>query len=207
MSPSPTVPRRYSGATIVCIGSGPSLTTADLVKCIGSPIVAVNDSYQATVGPPPVAIFAADAAWWARSPDACRRDTLKYCLSPAWVDGTAGVRTLVRTGQRGLECDPTGLRSGGHSGYAAINLAYHLGAATIVMLGYDMQPAEDGAHHYFGEHPDGSHPRYQQWLWLYGGLTEALAREDVRLINASRRTAIQGVPRVALEEVLADAAA
>ena len=205
MSSPAAVPRRYPGATILCAASGPSLTVADLAACADFPCVAVNDTYQ--LHPAPAAIFAADPKWWARMSGARVRNTLKYCLSPTWVDGADGIRVLVRTGQRGLERDPTGLRSGGHSGYAAINLAYHLGAATIVLLGYDMQPAEDDTHHWFGAHPDGSHPRYQQWAGLYATLTEALASEGVRLINATRRTAIPYVPQVALEEVLADAAA
>jgi hypothetical protein len=205
MPPRARVPRAYPGATIICAASGPSLTAPDLLACVGLPIVMVNDTYQRVVGA--AAIFAADSRWWARMPAARARDTLKYCLTPVWKDGTDGVRVLERTGQTGLEHDPTGLRSGGHSGYAAINLAYHLGASIIVLLGYDMQPAADGTHHWFGGHPDGSHPRYQQWIALYGELTEALAAADVRLVNATRRTAIREVPQVTLREALADVAA
>ncbi len=171
------------------------------------PVVAVNDTYQLAHRHMRAVIFAADAAWWTRTPKARARDTLKYCLTPTWSDGSDGIRRLARTGQKGLELGPTGLRSGGHSGYAAINLAYHLGAATIVLLGYDMQPSVDGTHHWFGAHPDGKHPRYAQWLGLYAELAGALHQHGVRLVNASRQTAIPGVIRCTLEEVLADAAA
>lgn len=201
-----SVPRLFPGATIICAASGPSLTLDDLATCdcTGVPTVAINDTYR-LVGDA-VAIFAADAKWWARTPAARQRPSYKYCLSPTWVDGTDGIRTLARTGQTGLELDPTGLRSGGHSGYAAINLAYHLGASTIVLLGYDMKPGPDGAHHWFGEHPDGSHPRYEQWLRLYPELCWELWQQGVRLWNASRETAIpEEATRVSLEQVLAHA--
>lgn len=196
----PTVPRLFPGATIICAASGPSLTKFDLATCWQFPIVAINDTYRLV--PEAAVIFAAEATWWKRTPAARQRPSYKYCLSPAWKDGTDGITTLVRTGQRGLELDPTGLRSGGHSGYAAINLAYHLGAKTIVLLGYDMQPGPDGVQHWFGAHPDGSHPRYAQWLGLYNRLSWELWQHGVRLWNASRETAIPDVTRCTLKAAL-----
>ncbi len=174
------------------------MTDADCASAL--PCIAVNDTYRRVTDP--VAIFAADIAWWIRSPEARACATAKYCLSGAGGIGTEDIHMLQRTGQTGLETNPSGLRSGGHSGYAAINLAYHFGASTIVLVGYDMQVASDGAHHWFGEHPDQSHPRYAQWLPLYAGLALALAAAGVTLINASRETAIHGVQRRSLEEVL-----
>jgi hypothetical protein len=124
------------------------------------------------------------------------------------------VTRLPRTGQTGLERTPPGLRSGGHSGYAAIGLAYHwlaeqglLPGATLALLGYDMQPAPpDGngsapVHHFFGEHPDGSHPRYPQWIGLYCELKRELAQDGVRLVNCSRATALR-IPRLEPEALL-----
>jgi hypothetical protein len=35
----------------------------------------------------------------------------------------------------------------------AINLAVHLGAARIILLGYDLSPARMGGH-WFGDHPE-----------------------------------------------------
>ena len=193
------VPRRFVGRTVVCLGSGPSLTPEDLalVAASGHPTIAVNDTYARA--PWADVIFAADPAWWHQHPIALLHPATKYTLE---YGAPVGVLRLVRTGQTGLERAPYGLRSGGHSGYAAVNLAFLSGARCIILLGYDMQPAADGRHHYFGDHPDGSHPRYVQWLDGYATLVHELGREGVRLCNASRVTAITAVPRVRLEDEL-----
>jgi hypothetical protein len=66
------------------------------------------------------------------------------------------LQLLQVSGQPGLDLRPGWVRTGGHSGYTAINLAVHLGATRIVLLGYDMMASPQGAHHFFGAHPDGS---------------------------------------------------
>ena len=48
-----------------------------------------------------------------------------------------GIPEFTNTGEEGLELDPTGLRNGQNSAYAAINLAVHMGARTVVLLGVD----------------------------------------------------------------------
>lgn len=197
---SPVVVRRFPASTIVCLGSGPSLTPEDVAFCQSKAIViAVNDA--AVLAPWASVVFAADLLWWGRNYMARRLLGLKYALASSHKR-IPGVEVLERTGQEGLETDPTGLRSGGHSGYAAINLAVHLGARQIVLLGYDLKPDPTGRHHYFGGHPDGSHPRYDQWRPLYQTLLEPLQALGISLVNASRQTSIRSVPRLPLREAL-----
>lgn len=196
----PAVVRRFAGSTIVCLGSGPSLTSEDVTFCRSRAItLAINDTY--TVAPWASVLFASDLLWWARNSAARRIVGLKYALASAH-ERVPGVEVLDRTGQEGLELEPTGLRSGGHSGYAAINLAVHLGARRIVLLGYDMQSTLGGKHHYFGAHPDGSHPRYDHWRGLYATLLDPLTALGISLVNASRATSITAVPRIGLREAL-----
>lgn len=124
-------------------------------------------------------------------------------MAPVFNAPPQALTFVQSTGQRGLETRPIGLRTGGHSGYAAINLAYLLGARVIILLGYDMQPSVDGRHHAAGiDRP--RHPRYLQWLPLYAELRWQLAMHGVHLLNASRATAIptEDVPRVALDLAL-----
>ena len=57
---------------------------------------------------------------------------------------------ILKKGQKfGLESARDTLAHGNNSGYAAINLAVHLGAARIVLLGYDM--GNDGKVSHFHE--------------------------------------------------------
>jgi len=195
-----TVPCLYTGSTIVCLGSGPSLTPEDVADCrrFNTYIIAVNDAYHLAPWAP--VIYSSDATWWRRHADLASSSAVKYTIDDEARD-LLWVKRLARSGQSGLELDPRGLRSGGHSGYAAINLAAHLGAATIVLLGYDMQPGRQG-HHFFGDHPDGSHVPYETWIDVYTTLLSPLAEQRITIWNASRETAITAIPRRPLHAAL-----
>jgi hypothetical protein len=112
------------------------------------------------------------------------------------------VQVLQNTGTDGLELAPTGLRTGINSGYQALNLAVHLGADRILLLGYDMGP--DGTRdHWFGEHPDCQPSPYAQMREYFETLVAPLAELGISVINCSRRTALTAFPCVPLEQELA----
>ena len=97
-----------------------------------------------------------------------------------------------------LDLRPGHVRSGitGNSGFQAINLAYHLGATLIVLLGYDMT----GGGHFFGYHPreiNTHRAPADRFVSSYRCLKNA----PVRILNASRDTAITTLPRIKLEDV------
>ncbi len=195
------VPRLFQGQTIVCVGSGPSLSVADIrfAQGAGARILAVNSSYKLVPNEPDV-LFAADAKWWGWNPDALNLACLKFALPPTDLPG---VTTLEWTLGEGLDENPAQVRGGGHSGYAAINLAAHLGAAKIILLGYDLCPDASGADHCHAPHPDGSHPKYEHRIGVYASLLQPLATFGISCVNASRRTAIPSLPRLSLAEALA----
>lgn len=192
---------------VVCICPGPSLTYTDLRHVYDLPphvkTITVNDAYR----PFPHAQFrfAADGIWWAKRTDAY--DPAKYggaCYTLEY-GGPPSVHKLDYSAAIPLSDDPRMLATGGHSGYAAINFAYLLGAKTIVLLGYDMQPHPvSGLHHFGGDEPGQRHPRYHLWINRYGPLCQLLARAGVSLINCSRHTAIPAadVPRQLLDDIL-----
>lgn len=197
------VPSLWPGGTIVCIASGPSLTAADVAYCRDRAIVlAVKDAIR--LAPWADALYACDARWW-RIQHALHAHVMgpKYSLEPAAAP--FGVSILRDTGREGLELDPTGLRTGQHSGYQAINLAVHFGARRIVLLGYDLR-ADDAQPHYFGPHPWPT----RSWHELgplfrahYETLRAPLETLGVTLVNCSRETALESVPRASLQETLA----
>ena len=114
-------------------------------------MVVINDSYRLV--PAADVLYFCDARWWRwhhGEPDFRAFAGLKVKLEPGVPE--PGLHVLRNAGVDGLESDPSALRHGRNSGYQAIGLAVHLGAARIVLLGYDMQP--DGRRiHWFGEHP------------------------------------------------------
>lgn len=96
------------------------------------------------------------------------------------------------------------IHQGGNSGYQAINLAYLWGARAIVVLGLDCGAGPDGEAHWFGQHTHpnlGKHQPYDTWRAKFPLLARDLEIEGVRVINASRRTALDCFERMALEDV------
>lgn len=202
-----SVPRRYPGSTIVCIGGGPSLTAADVDGCRGKAVViAVNDAYR--LAPWAEALYACDAKWWMAHNGVPGFAGAKWSLdTPNWAtlrNRLTDVQLLENTGAQGLEPSPTGLRTGKNSGYQAINLAVHYGAQRILLLGYDMQPARSGQSHWFGEHP---HPirtvsPYPYFLGMFDSLRDPLRELQIEVINCSRETALTCFPRQPLAAAL-----
>jgi hypothetical protein len=197
-----TVPLAWPGSTVVCIGTGPSLTRADVEACRGKArVIAVNDAY--TIAPFADVLYACDAKWWAwhkGAPEfAGLKYTLKRPLTPApklWP----GVVALKDCGRLGLSVDPEGLKTGHNSGYQALNLAVLFGAARIVLLGYDMHAT--GKDHYFGKHPDHTRPPFRQCIDAFTSLLAPLKELEVAVINCTPGSALKCFPMGTLAEAL-----
>jgi hypothetical protein len=194
------VPKLWPNSTIVCIASGPSLTQADVDYVRGKcdAVIVVNNCYQ--LAPWADALYACDYRWWNEHRGVMAFKGLKYSLqrqSGKWK----GVKVLQNTGPDGLERKPNGLKTGRNSGYQAMNLAFHLGAKRIVLLGYDMQYTH-GKSHWHGDHPWGGKPPVQSFRGMFRGIVGPLAKEGVSVVNCTRETSLDCFPLMALEEAL-----
>src|SRR3990167_1952589 len=113
------VPHLWPGSTIVGMGGGPSLTPEDVDAVRDrAHVIAVNDAYR--LAPWADVLYAADAKWWRWHQGVPTFPGLKYTVQPeaaVWP----GVQVLQNTGERGVEIDPRGLRTGRNSGYQAMN--------------------------------------------------------------------------------------
>lgn len=200
------VPRLWPNSTIVCLGTGPSLTQDDIDFVHGeAKVIAVNDAYR--VAPWAHVLYAADHYWWRLHEGVPTFRGMKYSIMP---DGHQtpqrefhDVEILRNTGQDGLERDPHALRTGENSGYQAINLAVHLGASRIILLGYDLQNT-GGRKHFFGDHPPSlqQHSQYATFLRHFATLPEPLAAAGVQVMNATRATALTVFPQMDLKHAL-----
>ena len=101
--------------------------------------------------------------------------------------------------------DPGLLHTGNNSGYQAIGLAVLLGAARILLLGYDMSRTGGKSHHH-GDHPSGLNNPTGEQLQRYAAAFETLPpdldRLGIECINCSRETALTCFPRARIEDVL-----
>lgn len=195
---SVTVPKLWSGSTVVCIGGGPSLTVEDVNFVRGrARVIAINDAYK--LAPWADVLYACDGKWWNWHQGVPTFTGLRYALVRSASRWTVDV--LKNTGPEGLELDPSGLRTGKNSGYQAINLAVHLGGTRVLLLGYDMQ-ATGGKEHWFGDHPNKSPSPYPSWLREFDTIVGPLKAAGVHVVNCSRRTALTCFPQMPIEQAL-----
>lgn len=196
-----SVPRQFAGATIVCLATGPSLTQADVDFCRGkATVIAIKNAYD--LAPWADVVYGAGVdrtQWWEQNGArvAAAHQGLRFTLDPKasqWA-------SLLRWGtDTGLSLDPDRLALGRNSGYQAINLAVLLGAAKIVLLGYDLRR---GAQNNFYEGPDkGPASKYRDWLPLFDTLIEPLNRLGVTVVNCTPDSALECFPKMSLAEAL-----
>lgn len=206
------VPRLWPGATIVCLACGPSLTAADakLVRAAREAgrvrVIAINAAVR--LAPWADVRYAYHAIDWCRPEDAgilASFEGLRFAVEPAAAE--FGATILHATGTEGLELtEPGAIRHGHNSGFAAVNLAVLLGAARVVLVGYDMQRAGGdprGALHFYPCAGTVGRGEFATWLRIFQTLPPALEAVGVTVVNASRVTALEVFPRVELEAALA----
>ncbi|HEY5597204.1 MAG TPA: hypothetical protein VIK47_00240, partial [Kiloniellales bacterium] len=117
------------------------------------------------------------------------------------------IRLLENTGVDGLELRRNGLRTGRNGGYQAINLAVHLGARRILLLGYDMRAAADWRTHWFGDHadwPTRASVYETAMLPHFPGLAAALRTAGVETVNCTPGSALTDFPNSDVEMALAE---
>jgi hypothetical protein len=198
-----TVERLWPASTVVCIGTGPSLTREDVDACRGrARVIAIKHAIE--WAPWADALYGSGGdggKWWQRNgPGLADYQGLRYTLDPK---AAPWATVLKNAGFTGLESSPSGLRTGKNSGFAAINLAVHLGASRIVLLGYDMRPDATDRDHFFGQHWHHGRVPLRMFVELFDSLVEPLRALGIQILNATRSTALTAFPCVSLEEALA----
>lgn len=205
------LPRLCDSGTVFCLATGPSLTPEDVNAVRGhGTVIAVNDAHL--LAPWADVLYSSDRYWWKYH--ACvptfagLRATIEFSpgrYAKELAELSPEMYFLRNTGHQGVEADPTGIRTcGQNSGGAAVNVALHLGARRIVLLGYDCG-VPGGKRHFFGDHP----PRIQQHVSLFPTWRAAFEQMrapfdalGVEVVNCSRSTAINAFRCAPLAEVL-----
>lgn len=210
-----TISKSWPGETCVILAGGPSLVMQDLsALSIHRPkVITINDSWR--LWPYADVFYFCDQEWYENQLDRNRLSLCQAChfrdllVTGFWLKGGEELRSnpsfrhIPFTGQTGLETDPSGLRHGSNSSYAAINLAYHYGVRKIILLGVDMQVV-DGRTHWHDEKRPGGFDRILRntMLPLFDSLVEPLKSAGVEVINASSGSALTCWLTMALEQAL-----
>lgn len=172
--------------TWVCIGSGPSLTKADCDLVAGLPTIVVNDCWKMAPG----ILYAGDVAWWD-----------KYHNQIDRVKSECYTRSATAARKYGLKLFE-GIQGRYNSGQKAIELAAHLGATQIILLGYDCSITQ--GLHWHGKHQGGlKNPgpnSVKSWKGEFAEMAHKVKLPPV--INCSRYTELDCFQKMKLEEVL-----
>ena len=171
---------------VAVIASGPSLTAEDceVVQRSGISTIAVNSSWRAA--PWAAVLYAGDSCWW----EHYGREAV--ITAEHW---TASRQAAIRYGinhHRSVGVSNSGAR--------AIRFALERGADQVLLLGFDCSVA-DGTH-WHGDHPATGNPdaaRCRQWM---RGFLKIAAEYPGRVINCSRKTALDCFPRSTIGELL-----
>lgn len=201
-----TVPKLLpTGGTVLVMGSGPSLAQADVdfARAHVQAVIAVNDSYK--LAPDADCLYAADSHWWGWHKGVTGAHTVGNVKYPAFTGRLryalnktpyADVQLLKRGPQSGLSLDPGRVALGLNGVYQSINVAVHLGATRVILLGVDMRGG-----HFFGHHPNNSAPPFSLCLERFKTLIDPLAAAGVDVLNCTPKSALKCFPMASLEDV------
>jgi hypothetical protein len=206
------IPRMWPGETAVVIGTGPSLTLAQLrlvalarlnERCR---VIAVNDAVFWTWWAD--WLHACDFKWWNWHRETAPkfpgvRTTCTETVPAPWAHYLKVIPPELDGSRGGFAVAPDTVAGGGNGGYQAIQIAVKAGSPRVLLLGFDMKLDEAGRSHCHGEHPDRIMSDYANtMLPNFPSLAEALKRRRVEAINCTPGSALTCFPVASVEEAL-----
>ena len=229
------IPRIWEGGDVFIIGGGPSVpfqfgvpedvyqdvavgkrlpsAYSKFMKSLhGKHVVGVNNAYL--IGLWIDVAFFGDHSWYlVHRMRLAKFPNLKVTCNPRFDGKTSRndrVKFVARDREKrfGISPDPSKVAWNNNSGAAAINLAVHLGAKRIVLLGFDMKG--NGAYtHWHGSHhrneKDATRiksPPFRRHLKGFPTIARDAKKMGVEILNASPDSAIDVFPKASLLEVL-----
>lgn len=194
-----TIPRMWAGGTVAVLASGPSMTpeVAQAVRAAGVYTIAVCNTWE--MAPWADLAFAGDAPWWHKYHAATAGFAgLKACLEETPF---ADVLLLRNGGKQGFDTDPSTLRTGGNSGYGAVHIAAHAGAARILLCGFDMRGGHWHSPHQWPLY-QGGEGHFPKWIARFATLAPELAARGIEVLNCTPDSALDVFPMARLEDAL-----
>ncbi len=191
-------PRDFEGQAVFIVGGGPSIKGFDFDRLRGHNVIAVNNSGLDLV-PWAHVLFWADKRWLEWNNTRLEEHYGKYKVSRK----TPHIKTAhdIKVMQFKAKCfskqpDAVGGWCGGSS---AINLAYLMGAKTIILMGFDMRPGNYHDDHKL-PHLEGQHR--DKFIPTLEAMAPTLDKLGVTVINTNHRSALRCFPFADIEELL-----
>lgn len=185
--------------TIYIVGGGNSLKNFDFKRLKGKNIIAINRAIEFV--PFAQILYFADYRFYRWHKEQIDNFNGAKFTSSARVKDES-ITVLELTGKTGLDTRLGRIRGGGSSGYGAINLAFHLGATKIVLLGYDMQKDNKSNFHSGYKTDDVKEDTFKKFLEPYTDLAVELNYLDIRVYNANLKSGLNVFEKVSIDVFL-----
>ena len=205
----------WSGDTVVCVATGPSLTAEDVQRVHGRrmldrcKVIAINEAgltqYKPLAAPWADILYAADQKWWRHYvPEFYGLRVSGEPVPRAEQNGQVfpAIHTVpLKMLERGelMPREPGSVVSGGHSGFQALGLALTLGAARILLLGYDCGGPQRNCHADRPAHFQND-ANMNRWIQCYNRVPHEWPM--VTVINCSMISRIAAFNKLPLEDAI-----
>jgi hypothetical protein len=199
-----TPERIFEGETVFCLASGPSLTRETAEKIRGRRSIVVNSSYA--LAPFADVLYFTDSGWYEQ-----RREivanwpglviSMSRTAKRELPDKVRRVKGIHMPGFPALGYPE--ILQGRSSGHTAVSLAISLGAARVVLLGYDMRVVGGKEHHhseYVGPRDLDQYAR--EFVPAFAGWNENAMKVGTEIINCTPGSAVTEFPFADLDGVL-----
>lgn len=125
----------WKGETVFVIGGGPSILNFDINRLRKRNCIAVNNSHE--IAPWSRFLFFHDKRWLEWHLEAVRKFKGE-CVTSHTRPMPIAIRRMRKDRKIAINCTDHTCVAGVDSGTMAVNLAFHLGAKTIALVGFDM---------------------------------------------------------------------
>lgn len=198
-----TLPKLWPDGVVYIVGGGPSLKEFNWNNLKGKHTIAINKAYK--VIPWTEVLYWTDARFYRwNQTDIDSLNCLKVtCRNAPQMKND--IILLTSSGRTGIDKRPQFIRAGNNSGFAAINVAYHLGVKRIYLLGYDMASTPGNTHWHDGYGIRHDHNIYERnMISNFTGIYDILKDEKIEIWNANPKSAMTFIPKCKLEDALND---
>lgn len=196
----PNIPKLWDG-TVFIIGGGPSVKDMDLSPIMKCHVVGVNDAFK--LGNWVDVTWFGDERWYAWNKTLLRSYEGVVFGCPPTSKKLPRVLHVNRNEGYGLTSIRNKVVWNKSSGGSAINLAMHLGASRIVLIGYDMKVRE-GQHNWHTNHKH--RPRIdiyeKRFLPPFEKILSDANKLGLEILNATPDSALTIFPSVNLKDVV-----
>lgn len=109
---------------------------------------------------------------------------------------------IRRTKDTGIEDREIGVANNGNSGGSAINVAYHLGANPIILLGFDMKRINNQPNFHTEHRAPRREDLYDFWMQAFRKIKSDADHLGIKIFNANPDSAMDIFPKITFEEAI-----